>query len=117
MELLDNNKEMSKNFSEKSFFRKVKRFALRVGKAGIGLALTLFYTAMDSDTPKWAKTIILASLGYLILPIDAIPDIIPGLGFSDDLSALLAAFSSIAVHIKEEHKLKAKEKLAKYFKE
>ncbi len=117
MKIPKQEKESIKLFNEKSFFSKVKRFARRIGKAGVGLALTLFYTAMDSDTPKWAKTVILASLGYLVLPIDAIPDIIPGLGFTDDLSALLAALSSIAVHIKEEHKIKANAKIEKYFHE
>lgn len=115
MDFITDHEAMSCNFNEKSFFQKVKRFALRIGKAGVGLALTLFYAALDSDTPIWAKTVIIASLGYLVLPIDAIPDIIPGIGFSDDLSALLTAFSSIAVHIKREHKQKASDKLTKYF--
>lgn len=109
------NSELSKSFKEKSFFSKLKKYALRISKAGTGLALTLYYTSKDADTPLWAKTVILAALGYLILPIDAIPDLIPGIGFSDDLSALVAAFSTIAAHIKEEHRQKAGEKIDKYF--
>jgi uncharacterized membrane protein YkvA (DUF1232 family) len=50
-------------------------------------------------------------LGYLIFPFDAIPDIIPGVGYTDDVSVIVAAFSTVALYIKDEHKKLANEKI------
>ena len=62
-----------------------------------------------------AKTIIVAALGYFIAPMDAIPDVMPGVGFSDDLGALAVALAAVAMHIKPEHRQQAKEKLTTWF--
>lgn len=70
-------------------------------------ALTLFYCLKDKNTPKWAKGVIVGALGYLILPTDLIPDIIPGAGYTDDWGALVAALGTVAAYIKDEHKSKA----------
>lgn len=70
---------------------------------------------MDSDTPVWAKGIIFAALGYFISPVDAIPDITPVIGYTDDLGVLVAALAAVASHIKEEHTAKAKETLKQWF--
>ena len=69
----------------------------------------------DSKTPKWAKAVIAAALGYFILPTDAIPDVIAMIGFTDDLSVLLGAASTVAKHTTDEHKRKAAEKMNKWF--
>ena len=107
--------EYSKEYSEDSFWEKVKKYALKAGKEVIEKALMLFYCLQDKDTPMWAKTIIVASLGYFICPVDAIPDVVPVVGFADDLGVLVAALAMVAAHIKEEHKQKAKETLKTWF--
>ena len=61
------------------------------------------------------KATILGALGYLISPIDAIPDFIPVAGFSDDLGVLAAAIAAIGFYIDDEVKNKADEKLAEWF--
>jgi uncharacterized membrane protein YkvA (DUF1232 family) len=39
---------------------------------------------LDPDVPRTTRWWLLALLGYLLLPIDLIPDFIPVLGFADD---------------------------------
>ena len=107
--------EYSKEFSEDSFWTKVKDFAIKAGKEVIEKALILYYCLQGPDTPVWAKTTIIAALGYFISPIDAIPDFTPVIGFTDDLGVLAAALATVAVYIKEEHKEKAKEKIKIWF--
>ncbi len=107
--------EYSKEYSEESFWEKVKKYALKAGKEVIEKALMLFYCLQDKDTPKWAKGVIVAALGYFIFPMDAIPDPTPVVGFADDLGVLVAALAAVAAHIKEEHKQKAKETLKTWF--
>ena len=70
---------------------------------------------IDSDTPGWAKTIIVGALGYFVLPTDAIPDLVPVAGYTDDLGTIGTALAIVAAHIKQEHKDKAKEKIDIWF--
>lgn len=102
-------------YSEDDFWSKVKKYARVAGESVLEPALKMYYAAMDSDTPVWAKGIIFAALGYFISPIDAIPDITPVIGYTDDLGVLVAALAAVASHIKEEHTAKAKETLKQWF--
>ena len=78
---------------------RILSIAKKAGKIIIQNALTLYYT-LNSDAPKWVKVIIAMALAYLVAPIDSIPDLIPVLGFSDDLGLLITVLSKIAIHIK-----------------
>ncbi len=78
-------------------------------------ALILFYCLKDKDTPAWAKGVIVGALGYLILPMDLIPDVLPGIGYGDDWGAIVAALGTVAAYIKDEHKSKANAQMEKFF--
>lgn len=71
-----------------------------------------YYCVLDSKTPLKAKGILLAALGYFVLPTDAIPDIILGFGFTDDVAVLSAAIAAVRAHITPAHRAAAKESLA-----
>jgi uncharacterized membrane protein YkvA (DUF1232 family) len=105
----------SNEYSEEKFLVKVKRYALKAGSEVIEKALCMYEALRDDDTPGWAKTIIIAALGYFISPIDVIPDVAPVVGFTDDLGVLAAAFTSVAVCIKDEHVEKAKATMVRWF--
>lgn len=102
-------------YSETKLFSKIIKFAKNAGIKVIYLALLLFYTLQKSSTPKWAKSIIIGALGYFIFPMDFIPDFMPFVGFSDDMTALLAVIVAVALYIDEETKSKAKSKLHVWF--
>ncbi|MBF6616495.1 MAG: DUF1232 domain-containing protein [Candidimonas sp.] len=107
--------KFSSAYSDDGFWDKTKKYAKVAGEGVLEPALKMYYAAMDADTPAWAKTTIIAALGYFISPVDAIPDIVPVVGYSDDLGVLAAALAATAVHIKDEHVRKAKETLTKWF--
>jgi uncharacterized membrane protein YkvA (DUF1232 family) len=71
-----------------------------------------YYCAMDKKTPLRAKGILLAALGYFVLPVDAIPDFVFGLGFTDDIAVLTAAITAVSAHITPAHRLAAREAMA-----
>lgn len=71
-----------------------------------------YYCALDKETPLRAKGILVAALGYFILPADTIPDVIFGLGFTDDIAVLTAAITAVRAHLKPAHKAAAREALA-----
>ncbi len=92
----------------------------RLHKLGIKLiysVLLMFYAYQSEKTPPWAKRIILGAIAYLLMPIDAIPDLTPFIGFTDDLGVISFGLVSIACYIDNEVKEKAKLKLNSFFKE
>lgn len=99
-------------YSDKGFWKKIKRFAMSLGKDAVEKILILYYCFDDPNTPKKEKTIILGALGYFIMPFDAIPDLLPG-GWTDDLGILALAFAKVTKSINDTHIQKAKEKLNK----
>ena len=101
----------SEHYTEEGFWKKVKRFASKLGRKGLRAGFTLFYCLQDPETPTWAKGVIVGALGYFILPLDAIPDFIPGAGLTDDLGALMAALGTVSAYIKDEHKQRSKEQV------
>lgn len=104
----------SKDFSDNAFWAKIKKYAKKAGSGVLEPALKMYYALQDSDTPAWAKAIIIGALGYFISPVDAIPDITPVVGYVDDLGVLAGALATVAAHIKDEHVEKAKETLQKW---
>lgn len=102
-------------YSESSFWSKVKSAALAAGREVIEKALWLFYAIIDGDTPTKAKLIIAGALGYFISPIDIIPDFIPIIGYTDDIAVLAAAIFTVASHIKDAHKEMAANRLKEWF--
>lgn len=78
-------------------------------------ALYLFYASREPDTPTWAKSVIYSALGYYILPADLISDLVPVVGYSDDLGALATAVAVCAVFVTPEVKAKAHQKWNDWF--
>lgn len=101
--------------SQNDFLIKAKNYAKKAGITVIEPVLKLYYSSQDPDTPIWAKTKIYAALTYFILPIDAVADIIPIVGYSDDILILTAAIATCTLYIKEEHKQKARATLKQWF--
>jgi uncharacterized membrane protein YkvA (DUF1232 family) len=50
--------------------------------------LALYLAASDKRTPWPARIVILATVAYVLSPIDLIPDFIPVIGYLDDLVIL-----------------------------
>ncbi len=102
-------------FSEHQFWDKLKFFARQAGLKTVYSALLLFYAYRRRDTPLWAKNIVLGTLGYFLSPIDAMPDLTPVLGYTDDIGVLAFGLVTIAAYVDQEVRQKAKEQLHRWF--
>ena len=109
--------DYQQHYSDESFRSKLKSYAKTAGLQVVYAALLLYYLMKDNSVPLKAKVTIAAALGYYILPTDAIPDLAPLIGFSDDLGVLIFALSQISSHITPEVKDKAKGQLQTWFKQ
>ena len=102
-------------YSETSLGRKLARHARGAGEAVVERALQMNYALQKPELPGWARARIVGALGYFILPLDAFPDFVPGAGYADDLGVLALAFATVASHIDDAVRAKAKARLQRWF--
>jgi uncharacterized membrane protein YkvA (DUF1232 family) len=96
---------------ERGFWPKIRKVASKVPFAAD--ALSLWWCAKDPTTPTAAKGMMLAALAYFVLPTDAIPDVLPAIGFTDDAAVITALIAIVGKNLKARHKDEAKTFLAK----
>lgn len=111
----DIDPKYSRDYSDDSFWEKVKSVLKTAGLPLIYKAFQLYYVMMRPDCPMHIKAAIITTLGYFISPIDLIPDFIPFVGFSDDLAAIVAALVMAQMYVDDEVKRLAREKIDDIF--
>ena len=104
-------------FTQSAFVEKISHIAKRAGAKMVYAALILYYTLESDKVAFKDKAIIIAALGYLISPLDVIPDAIPIAGLGDDLAVLLYVLHKVWGDVSEDAKKKAQEKLSRWFDE
>ena len=86
---------------ERGFWKKLLKVA---GKIPFAEELAAaYFCAVDPATPGRVKGILFAALAYFVMPVDAIPDFVAGLGFTDDAAVLALAISMVSRNIKPAH--------------
>lgn len=104
-------------FSQSEFVEKIARIAKRAGSKLVYAALILYYTLQSDKVSKADKAIIIGALGYMISPLDVIPDAIPIAGLTDDLAVLIYVLKKVWTGIDPEILARARERLSKWFDE
>lgn len=107
----------SNKFTNGDFIEKISRTAKRAGAKLVYASLILYYTLQSDKVSVKDKAIIIGALGYLISPLDVIPDAIPIAGLGDDLAVLIYVLNKVWGDVSEDVKEKAKSKLSKWFDE
>jgi uncharacterized membrane protein YkvA (DUF1232 family) len=97
------------NGLRRDFWRKLARVVAQIPFAADLLAA--YYCALDQETPGHVKVTLFGAIAYFVLPIDAIPDMLPVLGFTDDAAVLATAIKLVTDHITPRHREQAKIKL------
>jgi len=110
---MDNN--FSKYYTETGLWEKIKKVAKTAGTKVVYTVLLLYYAMQDKSMSMKTRLSIAAALGYFILPTDAIFDLTPIIGFSDDFGVLMFVLTQISASITNEVMDKAKLKIEEWF--
>ncbi|HVL71396.1 MAG TPA: YkvA family protein [Beijerinckiaceae bacterium] len=94
----------------RDFWAKLRAVGRRVPFAEDLLAA--YYCTLDPATPSRVRLVLLAAIAYFVMPVDAVPDILPILGFTDDAAVIAAAIAQVAGNINESHRERARATLA-----
>lgn len=88
--------------ASRRFLRRARRLAARLPFVRDLTAMA--WTLRDRDTPPHVRAIVVAAIAYFVLPIDAIPDMLAGFGFTDDAAVVLAALKTVGPWIQPHHR-------------
>ncbi len=102
-------------FRATSLFAKLARYGAAAGREVVEKVLWLWFASRRPDLPAWARTTVYGALAYFILPIDAIPDLLPGIGYTDDIGVLSYALVTIARYVDADVRSRTAAVLARLF--
>ena len=111
-------KELQKyeqHYSDSSLLDKVTKYGKLIGITALYKAVQLWFILQKPDVPAGTKAVIMGALGYLIAPLDFLPDLLPVLGYTDDIVAITFALIKVQGYIDEEVERKSKRLLTKIF--
>ena len=111
-------KELQKyeqHYNDSSFLDKITKYGKLIGINALYKAVQLWFVLQKPDVPASTKAVIMGALGYLIAPLDFLPDLMPVLGYTDDFVAITFALIKVQGYIDEEVERKSKHLLAKIF--
>jgi uncharacterized membrane protein YkvA (DUF1232 family) len=94
----------------RDFWKVLKRGAKRIPFAEDAVAA--YYCAFDTATPFRVRAMLIGALAYFVMPVDAVPDFLVGLGFADDATVLMTALTMLGAHLKPHHREAARRALA-----
>jgi uncharacterized membrane protein YkvA (DUF1232 family) len=89
------------------FWRKARRLAGRL--PFIKDAAAMYFAMLDTKTPLWAKTLIASAIAYLVSPMDAIPDVLVVVGYTDDAAVIAGTLALVGSTVTDEHRAQAEE--------
>ncbi|HNZ67807.1 MAG TPA: DUF1232 domain-containing protein [Prolixibacteraceae bacterium] len=95
---------------------KIRKYSDKAGQKVVYAVLLLYYVMKSPGVAFKTKLTIAAALGYFIAPVDAVFDLTPLLGFTDDLGVLVLALVKISSSITPEIRKKARQKMGEWFK-
>ena len=107
--------EYEKEYSERGLKDKIAKYGKVIGAEVLYKALQLWFVLQRDDVPASTKAIVMGALGYLIAPLDFLPDLTPILGYSDDMVAIAFAVVKVQGYVDEDVKMKSKNMLSKIF--
>ena len=114
---LETAPHFERHYNEDKYWQKLKKFSGKWGEKLLYPAMVLYCLLKSSDVSLREKTLIIGALGYLILPLDAVPDFIPLLGIIDDLSAIMLVLKTLEKHLTPEIREEARQQAEKLLKQ
>ena len=109
--VLSNLKSYEKDFSESKLRQKLEKVGRSIGATVLYPVLLLYNLFKSDEVNLKDKALIIGALGYFILPIDLIPDALVGVGYADDITALMAVLTALAACMSDTIQETSKEQL------
>lgn len=107
--------EYQTEYSENKLWSKLKRFARRIGEKPTYYIVVLYYVLVSAEVSLKNKALILGALGYFILPLDMVADLLPLVGYTDDILVIMRAYKAVKDSITPDIEERVNRKLKEWF--
>lgn len=104
-----------RHYEQGAFWKTLLRHSGSMGRKVVEQALVLYYCLVDPSTPVWIRGVIVGALGYLIMPLDLIPDLMPVIGWLDDAGVIAAALGIVEFAVTKSHRMKGRRQADRIF--
>jgi uncharacterized membrane protein YkvA (DUF1232 family) len=94
--------------SDSELWDKLKAIALDLGRDLIERALVLYLVSKAPRVPARVIAVAVAAIGYLVSPVDAVPDVTPVVGLVDDIAVISGALAAAAAFVTPEMRAEAR---------
>lgn len=84
-------------YSNSEIKNKLARIFKRISQKAFREVLTLMVMLKSDKVPTFAKISIMCVLGYLICPLDVVPDFLP-VGLLDDFAAIAILLTEVSIY-------------------
>lgn len=109
----DDYASCSVHYNDADFWAKLRLIPRSAGRVILFKALLLYELLTSPGVPVWVRAAIIGVLGYLILPLDAVPDVLPVVGYADDMAAMTALLGSVDYLVSDGMRLQAEQHLTR----
>lgn len=110
-DITSNLKVYEKYFSESELWKKLEKVGKTIGATILYPVLLLYNLLKSNDVNLKEKAMIIGTLGYFILPVDLLPDVLAGVGYTDDAAALMATLTALASCLNTDMQSESKQQL------
>lgn len=100
--IAENGEKLQQWYSDTKLNEKIARVAKKVGAVIIYPVLLLHHTLQSPSISIKDKVAVVASLAYFILPVDLIPDVMVGVGYTEDILVIMAMLKKVSKFITPE---------------
>lgn len=111
---LDNINRFKAAYDRSAIMDKLKKYGRKAGLKVVYGVLILYYASLDKSLPFKDRMMIMAALGYFVMPLDIIPDALFG-GFVDDMAALTFVLKTVWHNLTPTVFDRARRKLEEWF--
>ncbi|WP_297072269.1 YkvA family protein [uncultured Duncaniella sp.] len=111
---LDNINRFKDAYDHTALMDKLKKYGRKAGLKVVYGVLILYYASLDKSISFKDRMMIMAALGYFVVPLDIIPDALFG-GFVDDMAALTFVLKTVWHNLTPSVFDRARTKLEEWF--
>lgn len=98
----------SADLSADDLFAMLKALVGSLGRDLVERALVLYIVSKAPRVPPRVVAVAVAAIGYLVSPVDGIPDVTPVVGLVDDIAVVAGALAAAAAFVTPEMRAEAR---------
>lgn len=105
--------KFGEHYNETDLWKKLNSLPRSTINMILERVLLLRELLFEASTPFWVRGTLIGALGYVIFPFDLCPDLIPGIGYLDDIAVMGLVLGNLDHLVTEDIRQRVKKRMSK----